>query len=84
MLGGGGVGEMKDLYCRDSGVLKGALKETRFRAGFFFFFFGWGKGGVTLLNIESIGGGQIWDREEEGEGLPFPVVFFVIFNHIPN
>ena len=32
MVGGGGVGEMKELYCKDSGV----LKETRFRAGFFF------------------------------------------------
>ena len=52
MVGGGGVGEMKDLYCKDSGVLKG-------------------KGGVTLLNIESIGGSQIRDWEEEGEGLPF-------------
>lgn len=44
MLGGGGVGEMKDLYCKDSGVLKGALKETRFLAGFFFFFLGGGRG----------------------------------------
>ena len=66
MVGGGGVGEMKELYCKDSGV----LKETRFRAGFFFGG-GWGKGGVTLLNIESIGGSQIRDWEEEGEGLPF-------------
>ena len=32
MVGGGGVGEMKDLYCKDSGV----LKEARFRAGVFF------------------------------------------------
>lgn len=80
MLGGGGVGEMKDLYCKDSGVLKGALKETRFLAGFFFFWVG--EGGVTLLNIESIGGSQIRDWEEEGEGLPFPVVFFVVLYQI--
>lgn len=35
-----------------------------------------------VLNIESIGGSQIRDWEEEGEGLPFPVMFFVVFNHI--
>ena len=40
MVGGGGVGEMKDLYCKDSGV----LKETRFRAGFFFGGGGGGRG----------------------------------------
>ena len=39
-------------------------------------------GGHCVLNIESIGGSRIGDWEEEGEGLPFPVVFFVIFNHI--
>lgn len=27
-----------------------------------------------MLNIESIGGSQIRDWEEEGEGLPFPAV----------
>lgn len=40
--------------------------------------------GHSVLNIENIGGSQIRDLEEEGEGLPFPVVFFVVFNDLPN
>lgn len=79
MLRGGRVGEMKDMYSKVTGVRKGALKEPRFRG--VFFFLRWGEGVVTLLNI---GDSQIRDWEEGGEGLPFPSVFFVIFNHIPN
>lgn len=37
-----------------------------------------------MLNIKNIGSSQIKDWEEEGKGLPFPVVFFVVFNSLPN
>lgn len=37
-----------------------------------------------MLNTESKGGSQIGDWEEEGESLPFPVVFFVVLKNLPN
>lgn len=41
-------------------------------------------GREDVLNTESIGRSQIGDWEEEGEGLPFPVVFFIVLNDLPN
>lgn len=40
--------------------------------------------GHSVLNTENVRGSQMRDLEEEGEGLPFSVVFFVVFNHLPN
>lgn len=80
MLRGGTVDEIKEIYSKVKGSSpKEPGQEPRLSVLFVCLFFGRGH---CVLNIESIRDSQIRDWEEEGEGLPFPVVFFVILNHI--
>ena len=73
MLRGGRVGEIKEIYSKVKGSSPRELCQEPWFRGLFVCLLVLG-GGHCVLNIESIGGSQIRDREEEGEGLPFPVV----------